>query len=82
MTDTLTKAMNDAPDGDLYIEVELVMGGWVGYVYTAPGGAIVPADRPKVHARTIGYPTRAEAIAALPNALAFLTERVKGQSNG
>lgn len=66
----LGRAMNAAPDGDLRIDVELVTGGWVGYVWLTPiHGPIVPAGAKSIHLRTNTKPTRAEAIEALPEVI-------------
>lgn len=62
--------MNDLPEGDLRIDVEHVMGGWVGYAWLTPiHGPIVPACRDNIYARTTAKPTRSEAVAALAGAL-------------
>lgn len=59
-----------APAGDLKVEFELVLGGWVGYVFHTPGaGIIVPAGRPANSARTEPCETMLDAIAAIPQAI-------------
>jgi hypothetical protein len=76
---TLARSVADLPDGDLKIEVEHVLDGWVSYVWLTPvHGAIVPASRESVYARTDKYPTREAAIAALPQALSRIKEKMAG----
>jgi hypothetical protein len=67
------------PDGDVRIEVELVHGGWCGYVWVTPeNGPISPASPDRIYARTRAMPTRAEAVAAIPATLAAIITKTGG----
>lgn len=61
--------IRDMPDGDLRVELEMVDGGWVGYVWLSPvSGPIVPAGRTGLFSRTGLCETREEAVLSLPGA--------------
>lgn len=80
---TVEEAMNNLPPGDFNVELELVLGGWVAYVWLTPvHGAIVPADRDSIHTRSDLHPTRAGAIAAIPETLKNLASKVASVESG
>ena len=67
------------PDGDVRIEVELVHGGWCGYVLVSPdNGPISPASPDRIYARTRAMPTRNEAVAEIPATIAATVAKAGG----
>ena len=69
----IVEAAKKLPEGDLYIEVELVTSGWIAYVRIYPEhGPIVSVGRSSIYARTSPHRTRGEALAALPEAFATI----------
>lgn len=73
----LEKSLNALGEVDVKLEIELVHGGWVGYVWITPeSGPIVSVDREHFYAHTGARATREEAIAAIPEVIKHIIKKM------